>query len=280
MLFFVTLSWGLTFPLIKSAVSYITPTSFVVIRFFLATVFLFPFVVNILKKISKMILFTGLLLGILNSITYETQTIGMQTISAAQSAFIVGTNIVLVPLLAPIFRLHGTCKIDFFAAIVCLIGLFIFTHFAMHFNIGSFWCFISALSIALSIVVLQRITTIKYFSSFKLLAFYQILFTIPLPIFLSIHNDYLYNLTKISVIISLLFCAIFATSISLLLQTKYQCRVNTTKAALISSFEPIFASLFAIIMHQEHLSLNMIIGGTIMFFGISLHSIYNLYKNS
>jgi drug/metabolite transporter (DMT)-like permease len=64
--------------------------------------------------------------------------------------------------------------------------------------------------------------------------------------------------------IGILFCAIFATSIAILLQTKYQHFVNPTKAALIYALEPVFAMLFAWTINQGDITSLMIIGGTVM----------------
>lgn len=268
-LFFATVLWGLTFPVIKNAVSVVAPTTFVTLRFALAALVLLPFIVSAFKQNSFKILGAGIILGLLNSCVYLTQTIGVQTIDAAQAAFIVGTMVVFVPFMAPWFHLGKTHKIDVIAALICLLGLFIFTGFALHFKIGSAWCLISALSTALGIVFLQFITK-KPWISLPLLAFYQILFTIPIPAVLSVHADY-HHIFTLYAMIGILFCAIFATSIALLLQTKYQHFVNPTKATLIYALEPVFAMGFARMINQEQITLLMIIGGSIMLAGALLH---------
>ncbi len=270
-LFIVTALWGLTFPLIKNAVANIAPLEFVTIRFLLAAIVLLPFIIKEIKQNNYSLLIAGICLGVLNSAVYATQTIGLQTISSAQAAFIVGMNVIFIPFLAAFFKVGAIKIIDVITAIICVIGLFIFTNFAIRFHIGSLWCLFSAISIAASIVYLQFITTKKTISSFKLLAFYQILFTAPIPAVFSANFSSLNYFINIHVLIAILFCAIFATSIALLLQTKYQRYVDTTKVALIYSLEPVFAALFAFIINKELITLNMLLGGIIMLLGLVLH---------
>jgi len=267
----VTALWGFTFPLIKNVVDIINPSLFVAVRFLLAAIVLLPFILTDIRKNNFEILIAGILLGIFNSSVYVTQTIGLQTISSAQSAFIVGMNVLFIPFFAALFKLNKIAKIDVVAAIICVIGLFIFTNFAVHFQIGSFWCLLSAISIAISIVYLQSVTTKKIIKSFRLLAFYQIFFTFPIPAILSFHSGKFSYLNNPSVIIVILFCAIFATSIALVLQTKYQRHINTTKAALIYSLEPVFACLFGFIVNKEAITINMLAGGLIILSGLTLH---------
>lgn len=268
-LFLATMLWGLTFPVIKNAVSVVAPATFVTLRFALAALVLLPFIIGSFKKSSFKTIGAGIILGVLNSSVYLTQTIGVQTIDAAQAAFIVGTTVIFVPFMAPWFKLGKPRKIDVTAAVIFLLGLFIFTGFAMQFKIGSVWCFFSALGVALSIVFLQ-FTTKKALISLPLLAFYQILFTVPIPAIITIHAGY-HNIFTFHAIIGILFCAIFATSIALLWQTKYQHFINPTKATLIYALEPVFAMVFASMINQEKITWLMTIGGTIMLIGSLLH---------
>jgi len=261
-LLLATLIWGFTFPLIKNAINFVAPSVFVTIRFTLAAIILFPLVFKELKKTSLKVLGAGIILGLLNGGIYFMQTVGVQTISAAQAAFITGTTVILVPFISPVFKVGKTRLLDVTAAILCVIGLFIFTGFAMDFRVGSVWCLLAATCAAVSVVFLQ-LATKKNFTSPLALTFYQILFTAPIPLIFSLHSNY-HNIFTLHAMIGILFCAIFATSIAILLQTKYQHFVNPTKAALIYALEPVFAMLFAWTINQGDITSLMIIGGTVM----------------
>ena len=269
-LLLVTAAWGCTFPLIKASMATIQPTVFVATRFILATLILLPFVVTKFNKTSRTMLLSGLALGVLNGFIYIMQAIGLQTISSSQSAFIIGTNVIFIPFLARLFRINKFDKVGIFSAIICSIGLFIFTDFAIKIGVGSFWCMLSALSIAISVIVLQVVTQ-KVELDCYLLTFYQVLFSIPIPLLFAFHLDGYAQLLKINIIISLLFCAVIASVVALVLQAKYQHHVGATKAALIYSLEPIFACLSGLVLINEQISTNMLIGGGIMLFGLVLY---------
>ena len=261
-LFLATAFWGGTFPVIKNAVVFVTPTVFVTLRFALATLILLPFAIKEFKHNSFATVKAGMVLGTLNGGLYLMQTLGVETIDAAQAAFIVGAAVVFVPFIASWFKVARLRWIDIVAAISCLVGLFIFTGFALQIHSGSLWCLLSTLCVALNVVYLQ-IATRKNTHSILLLTFYQILFTLPIPAVLSLGSDY-HNVFTLHALIGILFCAIFATSFALLLQTKYQHFINPNKATLIYTLEPVFATLIAWGIRQEQITILMIIGGMIM----------------
>ncbi len=102
----VTLFWGLTFPLIRSAVSTLEPLVFVGFRFSLALLVFLPLVLFNAKARSglRAAAVPGLILGALAGGGYITQTLGLTTVGAGRAAFITGLSVILVPLLSPVFR--------------------------------------------------------------------------------------------------------------------------------------------------------------------------------
>ena len=258
----VAIIWGATFPLIRNAVADIDPSVFVWMRFLLAAVVLIPFIINTIKHTNRDILLSAAILGIVNSVAYLSQTIGLQTVHSAKAAFITGTYVVIVPFLLPLFKLGRPTRLEWIATLIALCGLYILTGADLiALNIGDLWILLSAIIIAIGITYLQRIT--KRISNFRLLAFYQILFTVPLPLLFTtkVNTAALFNP---SVIVALLFCAIFATSLALFLQTKYQKYTTATKAALIFCLEPIFASIFSALFNNEPLTTHIVIGGLVI----------------
>jgi drug/metabolite transporter (DMT)-like permease len=110
------------------------------------------------------------------------------------------------------------------------------------------------------------------YNDHKALAFYQILCTAPLPLLFSwqLGFPHVQALLYPSVIIGILFCAIFATSLALFLQTKYQPFTTAPKAAIIYSLEPVFASLFGFLINGEAITSPVIIGGALILLSLTL----------
>lgn len=63
---------------------------------------------------------------------------------------------------------------------------------------------------------------------------------------------------------AILITAIFATCLTFYLQTRFQKHTSSTRAGLIYALEPVFAVIFAYLIHQEMLTGQEIIGGILM----------------
>lgn len=275
-LILATAFWGLTFPLIHSAVRFVNPNVFVFVRFAIAAIVLLPFV-N-LGKTTKPLLWAGLVLGLLNAGTYMFQTIGLETIDPARSAFITGMGVVIVPFLLPFFRLGWPQAIDFTCGFICLLGLYILTGANLHgISIGDFWTLACAVCFALSVVFVQWVTI--HVKNYSLLNFYQIAFTIPVAGLSSVSGNFK-GLFHLQVIVALLFCAIFGNAIALFLQLKYQQYSTATKTALIFTLEPVFASIFTFLLGLGIIHFSTIVGGAIILLSLVLPILLSILKRA
>lgn len=276
-LLFVTIVWGLTFPLIGNAVHEIDPVLFVMVRFFLAAFSLLPFILlSTGLRISKELIAAGLVLGALNAVSYVTQTIGLQTIGSAEAAFVTGISVVIVPFILPLFSMGKPTKKDILCSFICLLGLFVLTlqGGVLHFSTGYLWILCCAVTAAFTIACMQKASMrIKAAAS---LAFYQILFTALLLVPFNVGKNY-DPLLLPSVSFGIIFCAIVATSLALWLQAKYQRYTTATRAAMIFCLEPIFASLFGYLINQEVLGGRVFIGGALILSSIVLSELHAFF---
>ena len=269
--------WGATFPIIKNSVSQIDPNLFVALRFLLAGIVLLPAILRGLKKSSLKLVYAGLILGVLNSIAYCSQTIGLQYISSARSAFITGLNVVFVPLLGFLFRVGKLTVMELIGAIISLIGLFVLTGSNVsHLSFGDLVTLICAVAVALSILYMQHVSTNT--NEFSLITFYQIMLTCPLPFMIYATEKKVMPHFSLGVVGAILFCAVLATVVPMFLQAKYQKHTSATMTALIFSLEPIFAAVFSIIFYHEDINQSVVVGGLIMLFG-SMVPILSFLKN-
>ncbi|MFN3235152.1 MAG: DMT family transporter [Gammaproteobacteria bacterium] len=272
-LVFIVAIWGLTFPLIGNAVKTIDPIAFVFFRFLLATILIFPFVIKQLAKTNKSIIFYSIVLGFCNLIVYVTQSEGLQTIGPNESAFITSVNILFVPVLSLIFMLDRPKAIDFVSAFLGFFGLYVLMGANITgLNHGELLTLLCAIFVALSIVLIQLCSR-KYKESFLLFAFYQILFTTVFTFFFmpKINLPTLYNP---GVMLSILFCAIFATSLAMILQVKFQGYTTSTKVALIFSLEPFFVILFTWMLFKKPPTDQTLLGGGIIIFSILINDMW------
>ncbi len=259
----VSALWGATFPIIKSAVGEVSPAVFVCVRFSLAALLFLPFVFHELRDTKKILIKAGVILGLLNIPIYLFQTMSLVYISASRCAFITGSFVVMIPFLAHIFKVSPLKWADVVAATLCLIGLYILTGANLQgLNYGDFLVSLCAFAYALSVVYLQYLSQ-KYCSP-KLLAFYQIVFTVPLPLALCLIERPALPLSNFIVWGGIAYCAIFATIFPMFIQARYQRDTTPTQAALIFSLEPIFAALFAWMFYAEVITKHILWGGILI----------------
>ena len=97
LIFFVSITWGLSFPLVKIGLNYSSPIFYVFVRFLITTIIFCAIYHKRLNKINFSDFKYGIYIGIFLFVGYVTQTIGLKYTTAANSAFITGTNIVFLP---------------------------------------------------------------------------------------------------------------------------------------------------------------------------------------
>lgn len=99
MLIFITMIWGGTFLAVHLAMQVSGPFFFVGLRFAAATLVLVLFSLRSLRGLTWYELKAGVFIGVAIMFGYGLQTVGLQTISSSQSAFITAMYVPMVPLL-------------------------------------------------------------------------------------------------------------------------------------------------------------------------------------
>jgi drug/metabolite transporter (DMT)-like permease len=260
----VTILWGLTFPLIRSALEDVDPFHFIALRFGLATLAFLPLLLSRPRARASVrrALLPGLGLGLLAWSSYFTQVLGLRTVTAGRAAFITGTSVILVPLMSPWFGAGRPGRVDLGAAILATVGLYLLTGPAGGgFTAGDAWILLCAVTYAIYIHTLQKVLARGHHD--LALAFAQIAAVALFGLLLVPTRASPLVLTG-NVILAVVFCAVFATVGTFWLQTRYQGRTTAERVALIFAMEPVFASLFAYLLLRETLSWVGALGGALI----------------
>ena len=272
--------WGASYPVTQSAIGTINPYLFVFLRFGVAALIMLPFIIKEFRADIMPWVKIGIVLGLLNTAIYTFETLSLKYTSVSKSAFIMGSNVILVPFLTHLFRISQLTLLEIISALFFLLGLYILT--GSHFesiNHGDVLALLGAIAISLSITFLQHISRNPI--NPILLTFFQITFTCPIPILL-----YLADPTAApvffssSIIFAICFCGIFATTLPLLGQIKFQQYTTAAQAASIFALEPIFAILVAYIFYKEAITFEIILGGAIMLSSTMLPTFIKFLKTS
>lgn len=98
-----TLLWGTTFVVVKNSLDHVSVFLFLAVRFTLAAALMAAFRPRALRHLQKDELLAGAALGFFMFCGYAFQTEGLQYTTPAESGFVTGSSVVLVPILLGLF---------------------------------------------------------------------------------------------------------------------------------------------------------------------------------
>lgn len=263
-LLFVTLLWGLTFPLIKGALNDAPPFSFLALRFAIASTALFAALR--LRIPPRPVWPAGLVLCVPLVLSYYAQTAGLVHTSATRSAFITGLSVVLVPMLYPALtrRLPGLWPT--IGAAVAAAGLYLITApESGGLNRGDVMTLFCALGYALYIIVLEIVSRRHAYRD--LLAMQVLVMAVvfaPAAVLEGGPARWTGSLWGAVLGTGAIFAA------TMYLQTRFQRDTTATRAAVIFAAEPVFASGFAFLLLGETLAPLQWLGGGLILLAIVL----------
>lgn len=258
-LFIVAIIWGSGFIATKSALNLIPPLFLTGTRFAIGLIILTIIFNKKLKNLKKSDFMGGFFVGLILFLAFTAQTIGLQYTDAGKSAFLTGTNVVMVPFLFWIIHKHAPDKFSFIAAFICLIGIGFLSleSTSLTIGIGDFLALICAFFFACHIALTGYyarqmdpiVLSILQFTVVAVLSIISGLYFETFPIGLDISDWY-----------PVIYLAIFSTCIAFVLQTVAQKYTYSTHAAIILSTESVFGALLGVIILKEVLTIKMIIG--------------------
>lgn len=259
----VAMIWGVTFVLVKDALTNIGPFLFLGIRFILAFLVLALLSYKNIKKVNDSTLAAGCLLGFFLFIGYIFQTVGLQYTSSSNAGFITGVSVVLVPIMVAIKNLKMPRWQTTLTVIMAAIGLFLLSVPAgkVSLGYGDFLILICAFGFALHIVFVDH-----YSHRHNALAItgIQILFVGILCMIIGLLNEPWPQHFSTSTISAIIVTSVFATSMAFLLQNYLQKFSTPTRFAVVLTSEPVFAALAGFIWAGEILTVRAYTGAGVI----------------
>lgn len=278
-LILVTAIWGTTFALVKDATASLSAGSIVTWRFLIAGLLVLPFL-----RAPRSTWRDGSWLGALMFVGYATQALGLETTTANRSAFITGTNVVLVPIF-----LHFVQKIQaaraphrsgptakpkrlglhiWLAALAATAGIALISAEGGPLTRGDFWTMLCAVSYAVYIIEASKRSARHHFLS---LAGVQVVTMIACAlVWTGVESTYLDSTqlwpqgSQSSTWWSLLYLGSVATAGTVVMQTFGQRDVDAAQAAVIYALEPVFAVVFSYLWLGESVGPRGWIGGALV----------------
>ncbi|AEC52124.1 hypothetical protein PNA2_1209 [Pyrococcus sp. NA2] len=254
--------WGTTFPVIKLGIKDYPPLTFVTFRFLIGSILL---ALLLRKSINRRQIVPGLLIGLSIFAGFGFQVVGLKYTTASNSAFITSLYMVFTPFVAMFLLKSKIAKIDVMALILALFGTYLISGATLKLNYGDMLTTLAAFSFAFQIVL------IEYFKDLGLgLAFWQIFWNFIFSLVYSLLFEGLPLPRESSTIFAILYTAVVATAFAFLLQVKYQPKIESHRAAILYSAEPVFGHLFSFMILGEVLKFSGYVGALLILSAIWL----------
>ncbi len=267
LLLLTTLIWGTTFPLLKDMVTTLPPALLIGSRFLIAALAFLPcWALPNLPPITLALLRDGSLLGLVAFVSYLTQVLGLETVSANRAAFITGLNVVIVPLLGWLLG-RGISLKTFAAALLAFGGIAVMSGQAGAMGWGDLWVLGCAASYAVYILLTEAVTaqhspvqlTAVQLVTIAFLGVAWTVWTLPLDNLTALITQQLQPHWG-----ALLYLGLIATAFTTWTQVTAQRHLSATEAAILYSLEPVFAAIFSFWWLSERLSLREGMGATLV----------------
>lgn len=262
----VTIVWGGGFPASDFALKSFAPFEILVIRFFVAALFMAGLAFRQIKTISKEEWKAGAVMGFFLFGGFALQIIGLQYTTASKNAFLTATNVVIVPFIAFVLYKKKVGVRGMLGALMAITGAGILSlekDFSL--GLGDLLTLFCAVCFAC-----QIFWTGEYANKYRVtvLNFVQMLSAFVLSaIGLLVTHVTTGSFKKpitLQGISGVLYLALISTTLAYLIQTACQKYVDETKTAIILSMEAVFGSIFSVILLHEKVTLRLLAGSLLI----------------
>jgi len=259
--------WGVSFVVVKDALTSASPLLFLALRFTIATLVLAPFV-DLRGGFSRAELRAGVVLTALLASGFATQAYGLQYTTPARSAFIVAMSSVLAPFIALVLLKHRTGWMVLLALVIAGSGIYFLTApDTGGLNRGDLWTLITAVVFGGHIVAVSEFS--KRFDAQRLV-WLQLPGTALGTLIAALLLEQLRFDWSFSLIAALLFLAVMSTVVALVWQFRAQREMSSARASLLFCLEPVFAALTSWLFWGETFSASQGFGALLILAGMVL----------
>jgi len=261
----ITIVWGTTFVIVKSALTDVSTFVFVALRFSVAAIVLLSLY---RKAVRRAALGPGLLAGGLLFTAYVFQTFGLELTTPSKSAFLTGLSIPMVPLASSLVYRTKPRAVEVTGVLIATLGMMLMTLTApFDISRGDLLSLLCAVTFALHIVVIGHFSAMVGFES---LAVIQIAVSAVAASALSLFAEPVrFRLTG-AVVAAILITGLLATALVFTTQAWAQQYTSATRAALIFALEPVVAWLTSWALTGETMAIRGKVGAGIILAGILL----------
>lgn len=246
--------WGVTFPIVRGAVSTLPPLQFLMIRFLIASAVLLPLVWR--RDGLRAIWDRSVIpLGVCLAVGYWLQTEGLRTVNSSVSAFLTGTSVVLVPIVGRAIGWERPGGRGWGAVFIAMGGIYLLEgRLPDRWSAGETMTIGCAIAFALQILLVGR--AMKRQSKALPLGAGQILVATLIFCGAAALHDGPTPMGGISrgAVFAAILTGLLATAAAFVIQMKAQEFIEARHAAICFASEPLFAAIFATSFFRESMT--------------------------
>lgn len=265
-LFGAALIWGSSFLIVKNSMDVVQPHFLLGFRFSIGCILLAIIFHRKLKQLNKDYFIKGGIIGIFLFSGYSLQTIGITDTTPGKNAFLTAIYCVLVPFLYWIVDKKRPDVYNFSAAFISIAGIGLVSlngNFTIRMG--------DSFTLAGGVLYACHLIAVTKFGKDKdpvLLTMLQFGFAAIFAWIVSFLFEDIPTKMSGQTIYGMLYLAVFATTVAILLQNIGQKNTNPAPAAIIMSLESVFGVLFSIIFYHEELTPRLICGFLLIFISV------------
>ncbi len=277
MLLITALVWGSGFVVTAIALEYISAYQVMAGRFVLATLILIVLFGYKFKKMTRAVLWKGAVIGTFLFIGFALQTVGLEYTTPSKNAFLTALNVVIVPVIAFLIYKRKIARFEMIGSVLAIVGIgFLSLQGSLTMNFGDTLSLACAVAFAFDIFYTNRFVqkedaislTIVQFIIASLLSVVTVLFQGDIPT--TFEKEAVY---------SVVYLAIFSTTIAYLFQNIAFRYTTATKGAIILSMESFFGMVLSVIFLHEVVTGRMVTGAVLIMAAILIAEVKpDLYK--
>lgn len=225
-----------------------------------------------IRHINRSTLFSGMFIGLFLFSGYAFQTVGLQYTSAANSGFITGLSVVLVPVFTALLLRKLPSFYAFLGVCCATIGLTLLSlgQGLANVNLGDVLTFMCAACFALHIIMVGKYAP---HHDPAMLAIIQICTVAAASWGVGIVSETPPQALTETVWLALIITAIPATALAFLIQNTVQKFTSPTHTAIIFTTEPVFAALTAYLVVGDVLTTKQVMGCVLILAGMLITEI-------
>lgn len=263
MLLVTAFVWGSGFVVTAIAIEHLTPFQVMAGRFLLATVILSVLFGYKFKKMTKTVIWKGVIIGAFLYLGFVLQTYGLEYTTPSKNAFLTAINVIIVPLIGYFIYKKAIDRHELIGAFLTVVGIAFLSlqQDTFTINLGDTLTILCAFAFAFDIyytnVFVQKedaiALTIVQFITATCLSIVGMFILGQVPT--SLEKEAIY---------SVIYLAIFSTTLAYVFQNIGHKYTTPTRAAIILSLEAFFGTLLSVLILKEILTTRMIIGAVLI----------------